>query len=157
MSDGRLVCSFRLAEHEFAVEIDRVQEVLKHQEITRLPLAGEAVRGVINLRGVIVPALDLRACLEMGPAPDGVDPANIVVRGPGGQPVSLLVDDIGDVVPIPEGAYERPPETLQGRARELIHGVHQRRDGILLVLDIGKVLRAAYAPAPVTFGRSGRS
>jgi len=152
-----LVCSFRLAEHVFAIEIDRVQEVLRHQEVTRLPLATEAVRGVINLRGVIVPALDLRRCLDMEPAPDGVDPANIVVRGPSGQAVSLLVDDIGDVVTIPPGSYERPPETLHGRARELIHGVHQGRDGILLVLDIGKVLRAAYAPGPVTSSRSAMS
>jgi len=157
MSGERLVCSFRLAEHVFAIEIDRVQEVLRHQEITRLPLAAEAVRGVINLRGVIVPALDLRLCLDMEPAPDGIDPANVVVRGPGGQAVSLLVDDIGDVVPIPPGSYELPPETLRGRARDLIHGVHQGRDGILLVLDIEKVLRAAYAPAPVTFSRSGTS
>ena len=156
MSD-RLVCSFRLADHLFAIEIASVQEVLRHQEITRLPLAAEAVRGVINLRGVIVPAVDLRRCLDMDPAPDSVDPATIVVRGPGAQPVSLLVDDIGDVVPIPPEAYERPPETLRGRARDLIQGVHQLQDEVLLVLDIGKVLRAAYAPAPGTFSRSGTS
>ena len=59
--------------------------------------------------------------------------------------MSLLVDQIGDVIEAPASAYERPPETLRGRARELIEGVYRLQDELLLVLAIGKVLRVAYS------------
>jgi purine-binding chemotaxis protein CheW len=145
MAEDRLLCTFRLAEHLFGIEIASVQEVLREQEITRLPLASPAVRGVINLRGRIVPAVDLRRCFEMEPAKGRGGSPNIVVRGLSSSSVSLLVDEIGEVVEVPASAYENPPETLRGRARELIQGVYKLQDELLLVLAIGKVLRAAYS------------
>ena len=145
MAEDQLLCTFRLAEHLFGIEISAVQEVLRRQEITRLPLASPAVRGVINLRGRIVPAIDLRRCFEMEPAPRAEESPNIVVRGGTASSVSLLVDEIGDVIEAPASAYERPPETLRGRAGELIEGVYKLQDELLLVLAIGKVLRVAYA------------
>jgi len=145
MIDDRLLCTFRLADHLFGIEISSVQEVLREQEITRLPLASPAVRGVINLRGRILPAIDLRRCLDMEPAPRNQHRANIVVRGTSSSSVSLLVDEIGEVVEAPFSAYERTPETLQGRARDLIEGVYKLQEELLLVLVIGKVLRAAYS------------
>jgi purine-binding chemotaxis protein CheW len=131
-----------------------VQEVLRHQEITRVPLAAPAVRGVINLRGRILPALDLRRCFEMEPAPPGCVPANIVVRGTGSTSASLLVDDIGDVIGTSAAAFESTPQTLRGKGRELIEGVYKLQNDILLVLAIAKVLRTAYAEAPAPLGRS---
>ena len=145
MAGERLFCSFYLDRHLFGLDVATVQEVIRHQSVTRLPLAAPAVRGVINLRGRIVPAVDLRRCLGMAAAPGGADSANIIVRSAGAAAVSLLVDRIGDVVEASEGAFERTPETLRGAARDLIHGVYTVQDGLLLVLDIGKVLRAAYA------------
>lgn len=145
MTEDRLLCTFRLADHLLGIEISSVQEVLREQEITRLPLASPAVRGVINLRGRIVPALDLRRCFEMEPAPRKAHCANIVVRGASSSSVSLLVDEIGEVVEALASAYEKTPETLQGRARDLIEGVYKLQGELLLVLAIGKVLRAAYS------------
>ncbi len=145
MTEDRLLCTFRLAGHLMGIEIASVQEVLREQEITRLPLASPAVRGVINLRGRIVPAIDLRRCFEMESAPREARRANIVVRGASSSSVSLLVDEIGEVVEAPASAYERTPETLQGRARDLIEGVYKLQEELLLVLAIGKVLRAAYS------------
>lgn len=145
MGAERRFCSFYLGEHLFGLDVEAVQEVIRHQEVTRLPLAAPAVRGVINLRGRIVPAVDLRRCLGMGPAPGSCDPANIVVRAAGAAAVSFLVDQIGDVVEAPEESFERSPETLRGIAKELILGVYKLQDRLLLVLDIGRVLRAAYA------------
>jgi len=145
MGNERLFCSFYLGEHLFGSDVEAVQEVIRHQEVTRLPLGAPAVCGVINLRGRIVPAVDLRRCLGMGPAPGGCVPANIVVRAAGAAAVSFLVDQIGDVVEPPTEAFERSPETLRGVARELILGVYKLQDRLLLVLDIGRVLRAAYA------------
>jgi len=154
MSEERLFCSFHLGEHLFGIEIGSVQEVLRSQEITRVPLAPPAVRGVINLRGRIIPAVDLRHCFEMGPRSGDREPANIVVRGTGSTSTSLLIDEIGDVVETTASAYEGPPPTLGGRARDLIEGVYKLQDGILHVLAVGKVLRAAYAEAPIPLGRS---
>ena len=145
MVEDQLLCTFWLAEHLFGIEISSVQEVLREQEITRLPLSSPAVRGVINLRGRIVPAVDLRRCFEMEPAPRHGGSPNIVVRGAGSSSVSLLVDEIGDVVEASASAYERAPETLRGKARELIEGVYKLQGEIVLVLAIGKVLRAAYS------------
>jgi purine-binding chemotaxis protein CheW len=145
VADDRLYCSFYLEPHLFGLEIAAVQEVLRAQSVTRIPLAARAVQGVINLRGRIVPALDLRSCLGMEPASDRLEPMNIIVRGPGSLDVSLLVDRIGDVVEAPEGTIARCPETLRGVARDLIQHVVTVRSEILLVLDITKVLRAAYA------------
>lgn len=145
MAEDQLFCTFRLAGHLIGIEISAVQEVLREQEITRLPLASPAVRGVINLRGRIVPAIDLRRCFDMEPAVRVEMSPNIVVRGGTTSSVSLLVDEIGDVIEGSASAYERPPETLRGRARELIEGVYKLQDELLLVLAIGKVLRVAYS------------
>lgn len=144
MTDGRLLCTFRVAGHLLGLDITVVQEVLRHQEITRLPLASPSVRGIMNLRGHIVPAVDLRRCLEL-PCGDGADHATIVVRGREDATASLLVDEIGDVIQVADSTFEHPPETLTGVARELIHGVFPLHDRLLLELDLGKVLRAAYA------------
>lgn len=145
MTGDRLLCTFRVADHLLGLDIAVVQEVLRRQEITRLPLAAPAVRGVINLRGRIVPAVDLRRCLDLPPAAAGTEPSNIVVRGREDAAASLLVDEIGDVVTVPASSYERAPETMRGAARELIHGVFPLHDRLVLELDLGKVLRAAYA------------
>ena len=145
MSEERVLCTFRVAEHLLGLDISVIQEVLRNQGVTRLPLAAPAVRGVINLRGRIVPALDLRRCLDIPVADAGCDDANIVVREREEAPVSLLVDRIGDVVTVPSEACERVPETIRGAARELIRGVFPLHDRLLLELDLGKVLRVAYA------------
>jgi len=144
MDGERLLCTFRVAEHLFGLDIAVVQEVLRHQAITRLPLASPAVRGIMNLRGHIVPAVDLRCCLSL-PSADGPDVATIVVRGREDAAASLLVDEIGDVVRVDETTFERTPETVAGVARDLIHGVFPLHDRLLLELDLGKVLRTAYA------------
>ena len=144
MSDDRLLCTFRVAEHLLGLDITVVQEVLRHQEITRLPLASPAVRGIMNLRGHIVPAVDLRCCLSLPPA-EGLGTATIVVRGREDATASLLVDEIGDVIRVDDSTFERTPETVAGVARNLIHGVFQLQDRLLLELDLGQVLRTAYA------------
>jgi purine-binding chemotaxis protein CheW len=140
----RLLCTFRVADLFLGLDIATVQEVLRGQKVTRLPLASASVRGIINLRGRIVPAVDLRACLGLGPAADGAESATIVVRA-ADSAVSLIVDDVGDVISISEEAFEHPPETMRSGARELLHGVFQLDDRLLLELDLGRVLRAAYA------------
>lgn len=134
MSVNRQFCTFFLDGLYFGVEVHKVQEVIRYQEMTRVPLAPHVVRGLINLRGQIVTAIDLRRRLGLTERPGDRLPMNVVVRGDDGA-MSMLVDEIGDVVEVEEETFERPPETLSGLARELIRGAYKLKDRLLLTLD----------------------
>ena len=142
MADERQYCTFFLDGQYFGIDVLRVQEVIRHQEMTRVPLAPAVVRGLINLRGQIVTAIDLRRRLDLPDRPDGGLPVNVVVRTDDGA-VSLLVDEIGDVLQTRGTPFERPPETLRGVARELIRGAYKLPDRLLLILDLGRALSPA--------------
>jgi len=134
MANERQLCTFTLGDQYFGLDVLKVQEIIRAQEMTRVPLAHPVVRGLINLRGQIVTAIDLRRRLDMPDRPSELLPVNIVVQTDDGA-VSLLVDEIGDVLEVSESAFERPPETLRGTARELILGAYKLKDRLLLVLD----------------------
>ncbi len=142
MGDEREFCTFFLDAHYFGVDVLKVQEVIRYQEMTRVPLAPPVVRGLINLRGQVVTALDLRRRLGMPDRPADRLPVNIVVRTDDGA-VSLLVDEIGDVIRVPESSFEPLPETLRGTARELIHAVHKLNDRLLLILNTEQAVKPA--------------
>jgi purine-binding chemotaxis protein CheW len=123
----------------FGVEVDRVQEVIRYQPMTRVPLAAPVVSGLINLRGQIVTAIDLRRRLELNERPADRMPLNIVLRTEDG-PVSLLVDEIGDVLDVDAESFERPPDTLKGTGHELVLGAYKLVDRLLLILDIRRAI-----------------
>jgi purine-binding chemotaxis protein CheW len=118
----------------FGVDVLRVQEVLRFQQMTQVPKAPEVIEGLINLRGQIVTAIDLRRRLRLPPRAGNELPINLVVRTGDGA-VSLLVDEIGDVLNIDAATYERPPDNLDPAAREIIRGVYKLKHRLLLVLD----------------------
>lgn len=140
MSDDRQFCTFTLDGLLFGVEVMKVQEVIRYLGLTRVPLAPSVVRGLINLRGQIVTAIDLRRRLDMPERPAEQTPMNVVIRTEE-EAVSLLVDEIGDVREVDEETFERPPETLRGIGRELILGAYKLKDRLLLVLDTEKVVQ----------------
>jgi purine-binding chemotaxis protein CheW len=148
MAHSGQFCTFFLDGHFFGVPVQRVQEVIRYQEMTRVPLVPPVVRGLINLRGQIVTAIDLRKRLGMTERPASQLPMNVVVRTGDGA-FSLLVDEIGDVIEVTEKSFERPPETLQGVAREMIRGVHKMPERLLLLLDTERVVDVA-EPGPAT-------
>jgi purine-binding chemotaxis protein CheW len=127
--------TFHLDRYLFGVEVATVQEVIRYQPMTRVPLAPQALSGLINLRGQIIPAVDLRRRLGFPDRPAGELPMDVVVRTGDGM-VSLLVDRIGDVVEVSEEAFEEPPDTLTGVARELIRGAYKLDGALLLWLDV---------------------
>ena len=139
MNDERQLATFYLDGLLFGIEVSKVQEVIRYQEMTRVPLAHAVVQGLINLRGQIVTALDLRRRLTMAERAAERLPMNVVVRT-GEEAVSLLVDEIGDVVEVEDKNFERPPETLHAEARELIRGVYKLKERLLLVLNTDKVV-----------------
>ena len=127
-------CTFYLGDQFYGVEVEKVQEVLRFQEMTQVPLAPKVVKGLINLRGQIVTAIDLREYLEPDIKHDIGQSMNVVVRSDEG-PISFLVDEIGDVVEVGEDEYESAPDTVRGIARELIKGIYKISERLLLVLD----------------------
>jgi purine-binding chemotaxis protein CheW len=141
VADERQLCTFYLGGDFFGIDVLSVQEVIRAQPMTRAPLAPACVRGLINLRGQIVTAIDLRRRFGLPDRPAGADPMNVVVRTDDGA-VSLLVDDIGDVLRVSAAEFERPPDTLRGPARALVRGAYKLDGKLLLVLDP----RTAVAP-----------
>jgi purine-binding chemotaxis protein CheW len=139
MANTQQFCTFFLNDLFFGVEVEKVQEVIRFQEMTRVPLAPKLVGGLINLRGQIVTALDLRKRLELPNRANKQVPMNVVIRTDDGA-VSLLVDEIGDVVEVEQSAFELPPDTLTGTARQLIRGAFKLKNRLLLVLDTDKAV-----------------
>jgi purine-binding chemotaxis protein CheW len=127
-------CTFFVDGLAFGVEVRKVQEVIRYQDMTPVPLAPPVVAGLINLRGQIVAAIDLRRRLGLSDRPEGMLPMNVVICTADG-PASLLVDDIGDVLSVDDSAYERPPETMDTATRELVSGVYKLKDRLLLALN----------------------
>jgi purine-binding chemotaxis protein CheW len=133
------LATFRLDGDLYGVEVEHVQEVLRSQGLTRVPLAPRAVAGLINLRGQVVTAIELRERLGRPPRPEGTDAVVIVVRLHG-EAVSLLVDSIADVVDVDAADFEAPPDTLEGPGRELIRGAYKLEGQLLLALDVHKAV-----------------
>jgi purine-binding chemotaxis protein CheW len=152
MAQSSQFCTFYLDKLLFGVELKGVQEVIRSLDMTKVPLAPGVVSGLINLRGQIVTAVDLRKRLELEPRPAGTLAMNVVVRSEDGA-VSLLVDEIGDVVEVEETTFERPPETLRGMVREMILGVHKLNERLMHVLDIEKACQMTEAAETIALGR----
>ena len=123
----------------FGIEVLSVQEVIRHQEMTPVPLAPKVVRGLINLRGQIVTALDLRTRLGLTPRPENELPMNVVVRTPDGA-VSLLVDEIDDVVEVNADQFEQAPETVRTKVDGLVTGVYKLPARLLLILEVERTV-----------------
>jgi purine-binding chemotaxis protein CheW len=141
--ETRQYSTFRVADMFMGIELTRVQELLRFQEMTSVPLAPSAIEGLINLRGQIVTALDVRRILGL-PVVESEDslPMNIVIQSEGGA-VSLLVDEICDVLDVPRRASMPLPENMPAHQRELIERVYQLETGLLLILNTDRVLDTA--------------
>lgn len=139
MTTSRQYCTFYLGDQCFGLDVLKVQEIVRYQPLTHVPLAHPMVRGLINLRGQIVTAIDLRERLNLPARLEEFEPVNMVVQTDDGA-VSLLVDEIGDVLEVTEDQFERPPETLPGAARDLIQGAYKLADRLLVILDLEQVI-----------------
>ncbi len=139
MAAPQQFCTFFIDKQFFAVPVQQVQEVIRYQEMTQLPLVPPVIRGLINLRGQIVVAFDLRRRLGYAERPEHLKPMNVVLRADG-EIVSFLVDEIGDVIEVDEDSAEPPPQTLRAEMRELLQGVYKLKDQLLLVLDADRTV-----------------
>ncbi|HKP64234.1 MAG TPA: chemotaxis protein CheW [Polyangiales bacterium] len=128
------LCTFDLDTLFIGIEVSRIQEILRAQPVTPVPLAASVIRGLMSLRGQIVPVLDLRQRLGVSPADPNKEQFNVLIRTHDG-PISLLVDNVGDVIEIEAGAFEPAPDTLNAAYRSLIRGAYKLEKRLLLALD----------------------
>jgi purine-binding chemotaxis protein CheW len=142
MRDVRQLCTFFLDGMFYGIDVVRVQEVIRYQEMTRVPLAPPTVRGLINLRGQIVTALDMRRRVGLAERAAESLPMNVVVRTEDGA-ASLLVDDIGDVIEVSEAAYEAAPNTVPAGLRAVVRGIFKLEKRLLIELDTDKIVAGA--------------
>ncbi|NYI45925.1 purine-binding chemotaxis protein CheW [Nocardioides aromaticivorans] len=138
-------CTFWVSGLFFGVAVDEVQEVLRLQPMTPVPRADEAVTGLINLRGQIVTAVDLRVRLGLPARAAGEVPMNVIVRSRG-EVVSLLVDDIGDVIDTAGVDAQPAPSNMPKEVQDVVRGVRPLPDTILLVLDADRAVDVATTP-----------
>ena len=134
--------TFRLGEQLFGVDVLRVQEVLRYQDKSDIPLSPPYVSGLINLRGQIVTLLDLRTRLGLPPFEEGKFPMNVVVNSSEG-PLSLMVDEIGDVLDVSQEVFEGPPPTISGEMAEYVQGVCKLEDQLLIILDVNRMMESS--------------
>ena len=129
------LATFTVDGRSLGVDVARVREVLRPHDLTRVPLAPPPIAGLINIRGEIVTAFDLREALGRPQRENDQRPMNVVVTTEHGN-VSLLVDAVSDVLEVHDDAFEPPPSTLRGAGRELILGAYKLDGGLLLELDL---------------------
>lgn len=139
MKKGDEICTFNLGDLVFGIEVNQIQEVLRYQAMTPVPLTPDVVAGLINLRGQIVTALDLRCRFELPPRVGRQLPLMVVVRTSEG-PVSLIVDDVGDVIEVDPAQLEDPPSTLKGAVKDLVHSVLKHQQALILILHVAKTV-----------------
>ncbi len=137
--------SFSLDTEKYAVSIEKVHEVLEYIHITPLPGMDAFMKGIVNIRGVGVPVIDLRIRFGMSETPIGKDTAIIVMEleNDGATTVvGALADTVHEVVELPESSIEPPPRFGSGLAVDYIRGVGKNDDGFMIVLDIDRVMEA---------------
>lgn len=132
--------TFFVGELFFGIEVLKVQEVLRYQDMTRVPLAPSVIEGLINLRGQIVTAIDMRRLLKLAPRESGVQPMNMIIQSDESA-VSLLVDEIGDVIEAGESCCEPAPANMPACLRGFVDRVYTLEGRLLLVLNTDVTLR----------------
>ncbi len=131
--------SFKIGEEEFGIEILKVQEIIKMLPITKVPNAPKFVEGVINLRGRVIPVIDLRIKLGLSKQ-EHTKNTRIVVIELNSRTVGFIVDEVNEVLRITKDITEAPPEMVGNVNREFITSIGKLEDRLLLLLDLEKVL-----------------
>ena len=135
MNERQQYCTLRVGDLFLGIHVEAIQEVLRETAFTPVPLADTSIRGLINLRGQIVTAIDLRRRLDLDDA-DSTAPTATMVLGPADDPLALVIDSVGDVVEVDDDSFEPPPDTLKGEARRMIEGAHKLESELLLILNL---------------------
>lgn len=146
VEDVLQLVTFRVGEQECGLDITSVSEVIRPLKITPLPRMPRFIEGVINLRGIIIPVVDLRKRFVVGnPGADTRKVRMMITRGAiretgGGDLLALIVDGADEVITVPKKDIAPPPEAARGAQTDFIGGVGKTEDRLIIILDIAKVL-----------------
>lgn len=124
----------------FGVPVLLVQDVLRRQVVTRVPLAPPEIAGALNLRGRIVTAIDVRKRLGLPPASENESRDISVVVEHEGDLYSLIIDDVGDVLPLCHDDFQPVPATLSSHWKDVATAIHRLEDSLLVILDVPRLL-----------------
>ncbi len=138
LAEETQLVSFRLGSEEYGVNIMQVQEIIRLTDITRVPKAPAFVEGIIDLRGRVLPIVDLRKRFDMEERQD-TDATRIVVVNIDGMTVGLIVDSVSEVLRIPNRSIEPPPPIIAGVESRFLQGIGRINSRLLILLDLQKV------------------
>ena len=142
MSDTIQVVSFKLGSEEYGVDIAQVQEINRMVAVTHVPRGPQFMEGVINLRGQLIPIIDLRARFGMARA-EHTKNTRIVVTEIGAKRVGMVVDSVSEVLRLPVEDIEPAPEMITGVDTEYIRGVGKIEDRLIILLDLARIISGA--------------
>jgi purine-binding chemotaxis protein CheW len=132
---------FRIREEEYGVEVNQVRSIERIQKITRIPRTASFVKGVINLRGVVTPIINLRSRFDLEEE-EATESTRIIIVALDDMEVGLIVDAANDVIDVPVDAIEPPPEVVGGIEADYLRGVAKLDQRLLILLNLDKVLNA---------------
>lgn len=135
-----LIIAFKLGEEEYGVEVSQIQEIVKLRDITRVPKAPYYIRGVMNLRGNVIPVIDLRKRFSL-PSKETTDQTRIIVFDIKGVKFGIMVDAVSEVIRLPRENIEPPPPIAMGGIESsYIRGVGKLQNKLIILLDLEKAL-----------------
>jgi purine-binding chemotaxis protein CheW len=132
---------FMLEDQPYAIDIMKIKQIIRPLKITRLPKAPAFVEGVINLRGVVIPVMDMRKRFGLDGRGDDAE-TKVIIASVDRKIVGIIVDDVTEVVPVPKSEIQPPPRVIRGVEAEYLLGVCRYRDEILLILNLDQILTA---------------
>lgn len=141
---------FTIAGEKYAVDINSVYEIIRPQPVTKIPKAPFFVEGIINLRGKVVPVVDMRKRFELANAEQTKD-SRIMVVDSNGESVGIIVDAVTEVLRIPTDSIEPPSNIIISTASDYMLGIAKRDGDMIVLLDLGKVLSKEQALTPAAF------
>jgi len=136
------IISFAIADEEYGFELQHVKEVIRMREVTWLPEAPSCVQGIVNLRGQVIPIIDLREKFGLKHVEATAESRIIVVEEKEGSAVGMMVDSASQVVRLPENQFEPPPAVLSTVAQRYITAVGKQEDRLITLLDVKLLLKA---------------
>jgi len=132
---------FLLEQQPYAVDIEKIKQIIRPLKITKLPKAPDFLEGVVNLRGVVIPVIDLRKRFNLEPRPDEKN-TKVIIASVSKKIIGIIVDDVTEVVPIPKNEIQPPPRVVKGVEAGYVLGVCRYKDDILLILNLDEILTA---------------
>jgi purine-binding chemotaxis protein CheW len=139
ITDELQVVVFILDKNYYGVHILQVQEIIKMTEVTKLPNTPDFIEGIVNLRGKIVPIMDLRKRFGLQEAATNENSKILILKLEEVQ-FGIIVDEISEVEKVPVSLIENPPKVVSGVRGEFISGIAKNNDRLLILLDIEKIL-----------------